>query len=108
MLPPGWQAAPRFVNGEQIAADLIEIAQQPLGTDFPYGCGWCGRSLKYDEVEMCEQLMRTVHAECHDAECGATACSYLTCTEERCISQDECEGCYQMVCKRHGLTDCAC
>lgn len=106
MLPPGWQAAPQLDNGVQVSQAVLESAVPSGGTDWPYGCRWCGRSNGRDEVEFCEQLLGVVHSDCHEENCGA--CAEILCTEDRCDFQDECDGCYETVCKRHGVTECLC
>lgn len=106
MLPPAWQPGIQLDNGVPVTRAVLETHAPRIGTQFPHGCGFCARRLGSDAVEFCDTVMRTVHSDCHEDECGG--CAWLLCTEDRCDHRDECDSCYQTVCKRHGVTCSGC
>lgn len=86
--------------------NIARTTDTPVGATWPYGCGWCGRSTKHDEVEICEVLQRAVHSDCHDIHC--VSCAYLLCTDDRCADRDLCDLCWATVCKPHDVKECSC
>lgn len=98
--PPEWVAV------RPDAGPVLVETDEPVGTNWPYGCGWCGRSTKHDDVEVCDYVGRVVHAECHEGAC--TRCANILCTVERCDHRDECDGCGEEICRRHGQVYCLC
>lgn len=107
-VPPAFTVQTRTADPDSNTVTINAVVETAtvLGTDWPYGCRWCGRSTKNDAVEICEQLQGVVHSDCHEDECGA--CAHLLCTEERCDFRDECDDCCEAVCHRHGVTECSC
>ena len=109
-LPAGWSIAEVSRGHDSVTYELrIETSlAREAGTTWPYGCRWCGASNSRDTVEYCEQLEGVVHVDCHDSRCGFRACAEILCTEDRCDSRDECDGCFEAVCHRHGVSECLC
>jgi hypothetical protein len=109
-VPPAWAVPVQVLNADMTAAEYhIRLETDRVdGTDFPYGCRWCGRSLQRDGLDFCEALEGSVHADCHEESCISKLCSSLLCSEERCSFREECDGCFEAVCSRHTVSECLC
>lgn len=101
---PGWQLPPE--GFETVIYTVTTDA--PVGTQFPFGCRWCGFSTKYDTVEICDTVNGPVHADCHQKFCTDTRCAEFLCTEERCDDRAPCDDCGAMMCITHSPGICYC
>ena len=109
-VPPAW-TAPQTDGSADASSVAVQVrleTDRVEGTDWPYGCRWCGASNNRDTVEYCEALEGVVHVECHDSRCSSRACAEILCSVERCDFRDECEDCGEAVCRRHTVSDCLC